>query len=131
MTTNPNSESAAGPQLAAAIAVMARQGYVPVETTSYSTADTLRVLIGRRPGAGAAPAELAFFFDQSRYLGTDAARPSARVTVVSHLDAEVVLSYAIYKPGASTPSGQRFVHFALDMGQITHPDAIPSTSERR
>ena len=130
MTTNPNSESAAGPELKAAIAVMAQQGYVPLETSSYISSDTLRVLIGRRP-PGAAPAERAFFFDQTKYLGTDAAQPSAAITVASHLDAEVVLSYAIFKPGATAPSGHRLVHFALDMGQLSPVEAIPSVSERR
>jgi len=130
VTTNPNSPAATGAGLTAAIAVLARHGYTPVETSSYSTADTLRVLIGRRQG-GVAPAERAFFFDQTTYLGTDAAQPSASVTVASHLDAEVVLSYAIYKPGASSPSGRRLVHFALDMGSLSPVEAIPSLAERR
>jgi hypothetical protein len=109
---------------------MARHGYAPVKTSSYSSADTLRVLIGRREGA-TAPAERAFFFDQTKYLGTDAAQPSASVTVVSHLDTEVVLSYAIYKPGANAPSSHRFVHFALDMGALSPVEAIPSVAQRR
>jgi hypothetical protein len=130
VTTNPNSPSASGPELTAAIAVMARRGYAPVSTSSYSTADTLRVLIGRRQGA-ATPNERAFFFDQTKYLGTDASQPSASVTVISHLDTEVVLSYAIYAPGASAPRGHRLVHFALDMGSLAAVEAIPSVAERR
>lgn len=129
VTTNPNSPAASGPELTAAIAVLARHGYVPIETSSYSTSDTLRVLIGRRQGA--ATAERAFFFDQTTYLGTDAAQPSASVIVASHLDAEVVLSYAIFKAGASSPSGHRLVHFALDMGTLSRVEAIPSLAERR
>jgi hypothetical protein len=116
-------------ELKAAIAVLAKAGYVPVSTSTYHPADTLRVLIGRRSDGAAG--ELAFFFDQTTYLGTDSSTPSAKISVVSALDAEVVLAYAIFSPGASTPSGLRYVHFALDMGQLGHADALPSVSARR
>jgi hypothetical protein len=127
----------ASAELKAAIAVLAKAGYVPVGTSSYHPADTLRVLIGRRSSGAAG--ELAFFFDQTTYLGTDSSTPSADVSVVSASDTEVVLAYAIFSPGAPTPSdlrhvapsGLRDVHFVLDMGQLGHADALPSVSARR
>jgi hypothetical protein len=127
----------ASAELKAAIAVLAKAGYVPVGTSTYHPADTLRVLIGRRSSGAAG--ELAFFFDQTTYLGTDSSTPSADVSVVSASDTEVVLAYAIFSPGAPTPSdlrhvapsGLRDVHFVLDMGQLGHADALPSVSARR
>jgi hypothetical protein len=127
----------ASAELKAAIAVLAKTGYVPVATATYHPADTLRVLIGRRSSGAAG--ELAFFFDQTTYLGTDSSTPSANVSVVSASDTEVVLAYAIFSPGAPTPSnlrhvassGLRDVQFALDMGQLGHADALPSVSARR
>lgn len=122
VSPNPTPKGALG----AALALLARKGYTAVDTSSYDTADTLRVLIGRAAGG-----ERAFFFDESRYLGTDAATASAQVSVFAHSDTEAVLRYSLYSPGASTPSGTRLVHFALDMGQLNAIDAIPSVSARR
>lgn len=115
-----------GGALAAAIALLARKGYTALDTSSYQPDDTLHVLIGRAGGG-----ERAFFFDETAYLGTDASTASARITVFAHSDTEVVLSYAVYHPGAQAPSGVRLVHFALDMGTLNAIDSIPSVSQRR
>jgi hypothetical protein len=112
--------------LGAAVALLARKGYTAVDTSAYDAGDTLRVLIGRAAGG-----ERAFFFDEGRYLGTDASAASAHVSVFAHSDTEAVLSYSIYQAGAATPSGTRLVHFALDMGQLSALDPIPSVASRR
>jgi len=126
--TNPSSGAAIGHDLAAAIAVLARHGYVPIGTASYGSDDTLRVLIGREPGTAN---EHAFFFDQTIYLGTDASAPSEQISLVSHGDTEAVLAYGIYQPGASAPSTESTVDFALDMGQLSALDPLPSVAKRR
>jgi len=126
--TNPSSGAAIGHDLAAAIAVLARHGYVPIGTASYGSDDTLRVLIGREPGTAV---EHAFFFDQTIYLGTDASAPSEQISLVSHGDTEAVLAYGIYQPGASAPSAESTVDFALDMGQLSALDPLPSVAKRR
>ena len=126
--TNPSSGTAIGHDLAAAIAVVEHDGYVPLSTGTYDPANTLRVLIGRRPGSAD---ERAFFFDETIYLGTDAAAPSQQISLLSANDTEVTLSYAIFSPGASTPSGHRDVSFALDMGQLSPLNPLPSVAERR
>ena len=126
--TNPSSGAAVGHDLAAAIAVLARSGYLPLSTASYEAGDTLRVLIGHRSGTSS---ERAFFFDQTIYLGTDASVPSQQISVLAQNDTEVTLGYGIYRSGASTPSSQRRVRFALDMGQLSPLDALPSVAERR
>jgi len=128
--TNPSSPAAISHDLGAALAVLARSGYVPLSPSTYHAGDTLRVVIGTRSGASL-PAERAFFFDQTIYLGTDARLPSAQISLLSHSDTEVTLGYAIYRPGASTPSSVRRVHFALDMGQLSALDPLPSAASRR
>jgi len=114
--------------LAAAIAVLSHRGYVPVTTATYNAGDTLRVLIGRRPGTAG---ERAFFFDQTIYLGTDASTPSAQITLADQNDTEVTLNYGIYRTGASAAGGERPVRFALDMGQLSAMDPLPSLAQRR
>ena len=126
--TNPTGGTAIGHDLAAAIAVVEHNGYVALGTGTYDPANTLRVLIARRPGTAS---ERAFFFDETIYLGTDAATPSQEISLVSANDTEVTLSYATFSPGASAPSGHRDVHFELDMGQLSAMDRLPSLAERR
>jgi LppP/LprE lipoprotein len=128
--TNPTSPGAVSHDLAAALAVLAKAGYAPVRPSTYRAGDTLRVVIGTRTGSSV-PAEQAFFFDQTIYLGTDARSPSAQISLLSQSDTEVTLGYAIYRTGASTPSTLRRVHFALDMGQLSAIDPLPSAAARR
>ena len=94
--TNPSSGTAIGHDLAAAIAVVEHDGYVPLGTGTYDAANTLRVLIGRRPGSAD---ERAFFFDETIYLGTDAAAPSQQISLLSANDTEVTLELRRLQPG--------------------------------
>ncbi len=128
MQTSTSGEATIGADLQAAIAVLARHGYAPVSTATYDPGNTLRVLIGRRTDGGG---ELAFFFDETIYLGTDATTPSAQIRLLGQSDTEVTLAYAIFRPGAATASSQRAVHFELDMGQLGALDSLPSVAERR
>jgi hypothetical protein len=102
--------------------VLARHGYVPVETASYDAQDTLRVLVGAQRD-GRVPGQHAFFFNETDYLGIDATAPSARITVLAHSDSEVTLGYAI---GGTV----RAVQFALDMGAVMPLGPLPSATAR-
>jgi LppP/LprE lipoprotein len=126
--STPSGTGALGHDLSAAIAVLAASSYTPVSTATYDAGNTLRVLIGRRAGG---TGERAFFFDQTIYLGTDADTPSQQISLVRANDTEVTLDYGIYRSGAAEPSGQRAVRFALDMGQLSALDLLPSVAERR
>ena len=113
--------------LAVASALLARHGFAAVSSATYGPADTLHVLIGRSFGGG----ERAFFFEEGRFIGTDSAQPSARIVVVAHGDSSVTLAYDVYAAGAQTPSGQRRVSFALNMGQLAALAPLPSVAQRR
>jgi len=113
--------------LTAAIAVLARHGYAPLAVDTYGPTDTLHVLIGISRAGGPA-AQRAFFFDEGTYLGTDASSPSAQIEVVSHSDSEATLAYTVIHAGRMSV---RRVRFALDMGQLSALDPLPSAVARR
>jgi hypothetical protein len=120
------SETTAG--LAAALAVLHAHGYTAVDTSQYRPDQTLQVLIGTRPGSAGAKDAQAFFFVDGRYVGTDAARPSAQLSLVSQGDTEATLAYGLYRPGdpACCPSGgQAQVRFQLNDGQLGAVGSIP------
>lgn len=98
-----------------------------MSSSTYGPLDTLHVLIGRAAAGG----ERAFFFNERQFIGTDAQQSSARIVVVSHGDSNVTLAYDVYAQGSPTPSGQRRVSFALDMGQLSALGPLPSVAERR
>jgi hypothetical protein len=116
--------------LGAAVAKVRGLGFSPVTTSTYDANQTLRVLIGAR----AAGAQQAFFFDGSKFLGTDAAATSGQLAVAGHGDTDVALRYGIYRPGDRTccPSGPpQTVRFVLDGGHLVAQDPIPGTAARR
>jgi hypothetical protein len=117
--------------LPAAVAVVKAHGFTPVDTSEYHPNQTLRVLVGTRTGSGDGYGQQAFFFLGSRYLGTDAKEPSAKLKVASQGDTEVAIAYPLYRrkdPLCCPSGGQRTVHFALDNGKLTALDPIPPAS---
>ncbi|HEY5198338.1 MAG TPA: LppP/LprE family lipoprotein [Solirubrobacteraceae bacterium] len=104
--------------LGAAVATLKSRGYTPVSTSTYDPNQTLRVLIGSSGGA-----EQAFFFDGTKYLGTDTKDPSRSISVTGQADTEVTLRYG-------TTNGSATVHFELDMGQLAPLETIPTTASR-
>ncbi len=115
-------------ELGGAVAELKAAGYTPIDDAQYHSNQTLRVLVGTHMISATASNERAFFFIGSRYIGTDAREPSAKVNVVSQGETEVTLAYTLYR-GAS-PSGTANVTFQLDNGFLVPAQAIPPASER-
>ncbi len=114
--------------LGEAAAVLRARGYTPSETSQYHADQTLRVLVGTRTGSSDGYGQLAFFFVDGRYIGTDTKEPSATVKVLSQSDTEVTLAYPLYRkndPLSSPSGGQATVAFQLNNGKLTPLDAIP------
>lgn len=124
-------QSGSNEGLNGALHVLGAYGFSPSDTSTYHADHTLRVLVGRRTGSSAGYAQQAFFFEDERYLGTDASDPSASIKVVSEGDTEVTLSYALYRshdPLCCPGGGQATVRFQLDNGRLQALDPIPPSS---
>jgi LppP/LprE lipoprotein len=122
----PKAEGVSG-----AAAVVRAKGFTPNKTSDYHSNQALRVLIGTRTGSGDGYGQLAFFFVNGRYIGTDSSQPSATLRVVDQADTEVTLAYPLYRkndPLCCPGGGQATVHFQLNNGKLTALNAIPSAS---
>jgi hypothetical protein len=122
----PKAEGVSG-----AAAVVRAKGFTPNKTSDYHSNQALRVLIGTHTGSGDGYGQLAFFFVNGRYIGTDSSQPSATLRVVAQSDTEVTLAYPLYRkndPLCCPGGGQATVHFQLNNGKLTALNAIPSAS---
>jgi LppP/LprE lipoprotein len=111
-----------------AAAVVRAHGYTPNDTSQYRSDQTLRVLVGTRTGSADGYGQLAFFFVDGRYIGTDAKLPSATVKVLDQGDTEVTLGYPLYRKGdplASPSGGEAHVTFQLNNGKLVPLSKIP------
>jgi hypothetical protein len=123
--------AASGP--AAAIAIVARQGYAVHDSSTYRGDQTLRVLVGTTGRKMTGRLQRAFFFVGDRYIGTDASTPSAGVSVAGQDDTSVTLSYRLFRPTdplCCPTGGRRSVRFVLDNGKLAPDRAIPPASPR-
>lgn len=119
---------AAAEGLPAAMAVVRAHGYTASDPSQYHPDQTLRVLVGTGSHSSDGYDKQAFFFLDGRYLGTDAARPSAQISVVSQSDTEVTLAYALYRsndPLCCPGGGRARVRFQLNNGRLEPLDPIP------
>jgi hypothetical protein len=117
--------------LAAALAIVRAHGYTAGETSDYHPNQTLRVLIGTGSRSNDGYDKQAFFFVDGHYLGTDAGRPSAQISVVSQSDTEVTLAYQLYRPNdplCCPGGGTAHVRFQLNNGRLVPVDPIPPVS---
>ncbi len=124
-------KSAGGEGLAAAMAVVREHGYTAGETSDYHPDQTLRVLVGTGSHSNDGYDKQAFFFVDGHYLGTDASRPSAQISVVSQSDTEVTLAYQLYRPNdplCCPGGGTAHVRFQLNNGRLVPLDPIPPVS---
>ena len=104
------------------------QGYTVDDPSDYRPDQTLKVLIGTGAHSNDGYDKRAFFFVNNKYIGTDASAPSAQVSVAEQSDTEVVLAYALYKPGnplCCPAGGVAKVRFQLNDGQLAPLDPIP------
>jgi hypothetical protein len=113
----------------AAAAELRRQGYRPVRLADWHARQSLRVLIGTQGGQ-----RRAFFFVGPRYIGNDAATPSAKLRVGRQEKRSVTLVYSVWRGGdrACCPHGGTVrVRFRWQAGQLRPQSAIPDAAARR
>jgi hypothetical protein len=121
-------ETTGGEGLDQAVAVVKAHGYTPDDTTSYHPNQTLQVLVATRTASADGYAQQAFFFVDSRYVGTDTSTPSAGIKLISQGDTEATLAYRLYRPGdplCCARGGEATVRFQLNNGRLVPLDPIP------
>jgi len=112
----------------AAAALVRAHGYTPNDTGEYHSNQTLRVLIATRTGSGDGYDQRAFFFIDTRYIGTDTKEPSATLKIVSQSDTAVALAYPLYRnsdPLCCPGGGQATVRYELNNGKLVPVGTIP------
>ena len=125
--------AAAGPgDRAAAAAIVRNKGYTP-ELKSWDGTFKLNVLIGTYTQSADGYNKRAFFFLGRRYLGTDAAAPSAALQEVWRDDRTIALLYILYRasdPNCCPTGGGRIVRFHWNGKRIVALDRIPPRAGR-
>jgi hypothetical protein len=113
-----------------AVALLAGQGYEPVELADYEAGNTLRVLIGRDD----ANAQRAFFFAKGEFLGYDSDTASGRLRVARAGERSVTLAYGLYEPGdrrCCPDGGTARVRFRWSAEGLVPQDELPPAAVRQ
>jgi hypothetical protein len=117
----------------AAVADVNAQGYTPVSLKSYQPDRRLRVLIGA-PTGDKGGGRRAFFFVDRRYVGTDTADTSARISLdKTRGERWVTLTYRLYAAGdrACCPRGERAKErYEWDGSAVRAGDPLPQPELR-
>jgi hypothetical protein len=127
----PASAAVSGGGLQAAIKIVRTKGYCVDSTRTWERAPTFRlnVLIGTLCRSADGYNKRAFFFYDSRYLGTDAARASAQVQEVWRDDRTIALLYILYRrndPLCCPTGGGKIVRFHWNGTRLVALDTIPT-----
>jgi LppP/LprE lipoprotein len=115
---------------AAAVATVKKKGYIP-ELKTWDGTFKLNVLIGRFAQSADGYNQRAFFFYGRRYLGTDAAAPSAALQEVWRDDRTIALLYILYRandPNCCPTGGGKIVRFRWNGTRLVALDRIPPRS---
>jgi LppP/LprE lipoprotein len=119
--------SAGSGDRAAAVALVKKKGYIP-ELKTWDGTFKLNVLIGRFAQSADGYNQRAFFFLGRRYLGTDAAAPSAALQEVWRDDRTIALLYILYRandPNCCPTGGGKIVRFHWNGTRLVAVDRIP------
>ena len=114
----------------AAAALVRKKGYRPGLLT-WDNFFKLNVLIGTYARSADGYNKRAFFFFGRRYLGTDAAAPSAQVEEVWRDDSTIALLYILYRqndPLCCPTAGGAIVRFRWSGSRLVALDRIPPTN---
>lgn len=113
--------------LRSAVALVKKKGYRP-DTSTWEASFKLNVLIGTFAKSADGYNKRAFFFLGRRYLGTDAAAPSAQVEEIWRDDRTIALLYILYRandPLCCPTAGGAIVRFRWTGSRLVALDPIP------
>jgi len=117
--------------LAAAVATVKRNGYTPDSTAGWLGQSGLNVLVATATRSGDGFNKRAFFFENGRFLGTDAAAPSRELQEVWSTSDTVALLYVLYRrndPNCCPTGGGAIVRFHWNGRRLVALDRIPSAN---
>ena len=106
---------------------MKKKGYRP-DTSTWTNFFKFNVLIGTYAKSADGYNKRAFFFYGRRYLGTDAAAPSAQLQQVWRDDRRIALLYILYRasdPLCCPTAGGAIVRFRWTGKRVVALDRIP------
>lgn len=125
----PNSDTGRY-SLAAAEALVVAHGYRPSPTTTWTGASGLQVIIGTVLGSADGYDNLAFFFYDNHYLGTDSITGSANIQQLWSDDTTIALSYQLYNsqdPMCCPTGGSATVRYHWTGTHLIPLDPVPPT----
>ncbi|WP_199442273.1 LppP/LprE family lipoprotein [Umezawaea beigongshangensis] len=122
------SSAGTGPSRTAAEDLVRSKGFTPAPGT-WSDPSALNVVLAGRAGAADSASQLAFFFHDGDYLGTDTATTSARIDLVRAERDTIVLSYQLYAaadPVCCPTRGSATVRYRWTGTALAPLDPIPT-----
>ncbi|WP_238438442.1 LppP/LprE family lipoprotein, partial [Frankia nepalensis] len=122
---------AGGLSTAEAAAAVRARGYTPADTSGYDPDRALSVIVGMLATSADGHPQRAFFFHDGRFVGTDAAEPSATIGWIWSTDDTVALQYQLYRPSdpmCCPTAGAATVRFRWTGATVASLDPLPSTS---
>ncbi|SFQ05832.1 LppP/LprE family lipoprotein [Amycolatopsis rubida] len=134
--TSGPSRSAAAPaeqpadaSLPAAEKLVRSKGYTPNSDTSWPRPKDLNVIVALKSDAQTSSSQMAFFFHDGRFLGTDTATPSANMSKKAQDSTTITLSYQLYQandPNAENTGGAADVRYHWTGSKLEPLDPIPT-----
>jgi hypothetical protein len=129
LSTTPTADTS---RLAAAEAIVAGQGFDPVEVVGFDGITDLQMILGHSHGSADGGREWAFFFDpDGTYLGTDASEATVGLERNWSDGDTIALRYTLFReddPQCCPSGGAATVRFHWDGRRVNALDQIPSTT---
>ena len=119
------------PPLKAAEATVRSRGYYPTDVSAYDPKASLAVILGVKKGSADATAQRAFFFADSRLVGTDTRNDSSGIRIAFARPPVIGLEYALYSardPQCCPTDGSAAVRYRWDGERIVPLARIPPSS---
>jgi hypothetical protein len=126
VTQTPTTSTGA---LSAAQALVESKGYTPASNTTWERVAGLNVVLGTLTESADGYNQLAFFFYDGRYLGTDTSASSAGIQQAWADDHTIALAYALYHPDdpmCCPTAGAATVRYQWTGNRLRALDPIPS-----
>lgn len=107
---------------------VAKEGYDVADPSTYDSEQTLNAVIGVNTDSVTGRNDLAFFFVNGKYIGTDTQDESAEIKFKGSAGDTVTLAYTLFRqsdPGCCPTGGSQSVRYQWDGEELVPLDPIP------